>query len=419
MAVKFKAGVLLFLAFFLASCTTNVAVKKKSVSISVTLKKMFYLPESAPEQFEKSFPSSGLILSGITYFKKVYPSVVIATNVKDFSFDKYLVFLKGKALYISKNYCSKISLKDEFSRVYEQDMFVIAENKSKASLFNTELCGRIKSFKFKGDLYFHYPYLCFIYGKKFTVERIGSSGVFLSGGLTSLILTAGFYKNYLLLFDSIGRLVFIDLKDKRFKGVFRLKRLKNPKINHCFLYGFSNNRFLSYRIGPNKVKPAFNRVISFPCVTAGNYPAVLCKGVLYFDNKTIVLGKMFDKFFIKKPFLIGEKNGEVLLVDVAKKRFLKGFILKKPSFLACIDNGSLYFNDLDGKIKKLDNKTLRLVKSFPDNCTVKLLFKDGNFERDGKIFYHFAKLIASKNGFEMLKRRIGNTIYYFFEQIKQ
>lgn len=389
----------------------------------------------SPNNFEKDFPKSELILDGVVIFKNKYVTRTIADNVSNFSFDNSsLVFSRKNMLITGEQYCESIQLPDGVSMIKLSSGFIMTIRGGDINVYSIQNCGEMFSLKRKyRNIVFKFPYIIQYNEEKFIINKIGSRETFLSGGLNSKILQMHYYNGFVYFIDGRDRIIPLLLTTNT-SGQGSGKFLKPLKIKNKFqtalfykdnLFINSEERLQKYRLSQSNIvlENSLNfdngsRADDIKDCRLVKENGVLCGDEIYLSDRDrfLTLGNA-DKVVVNDKNVIKLDDRLLTIIYTDRMRYVKEISLNKPEMSLCKGSGLYFFKDIDGNIKKVnsDSYTTEIVDSIPDNCSGSYSFDNGSYySKAGEKIMTVAKTVNESSTHKMLLRKIGESYYYFF-----
>ena len=442
MSFIFKNGIFILCISILASC----AAKKSEDILGRNAAGGSYFKDmvdnvsfeniESPQNFEKSFPKSELILNGVVIFKYKYVTRKVADNVTNFSFDNNsLIFVKNNLLITGEEYCESIQLHSAISDLKLSSGFIMTTKGSDINIYSIKNCGKIFSLKRKyRKVAFRYPYIIQYGEKKFVINKIGSQEPFLSGGLKSKIRSMHYSDGFIYFHDKKDRIIpllLITTASGQGSGKF-LKPLKSKgKINSARFYKnslFVNSEadFIKYNLNSGKItlekKLSLDNISNVDKNDCRIIPenGVLCgKKVYSFKRERFLNAGSAEKVVLDGDNFIALNNRLLNITYMDKKRYIKEISLNRPDMALCRSGSFYFFRDIDSKIRKIDSVsyTSEIAGSIPDNCSGAYRFDNGSFySESGKKVMSVASKVSESKTHIMFLRKIGKDYYYFFRK---
>lgn len=390
----------------------------------------------SPQNFEKNFPESELILNGVVIFKYKYVTRNVADNVSNFSFDNNsLIFVRKNLLITGEKYCESIQLQNSISYMKLSSGFIMTTEGRNINVYSIKNCGKIFSLKRKyREVTFRYPYIIQYAEKKFVINKISSQKPFLSGGLKSEIRGMHYSDGFIYFHDEKDRIIpllLITTASGKGSGKFLKPLNLDGKIPSARFYKnsmFVNSEvdFKKYILNNGKItlekKLSLDNVSGIDRKDCRLLPenGVLCgKKIYLFSRERFINAGNAEKVVVSGDNLISLNNRLLDITYMDKKRYIKEISLNRPNMSLC-RSGSFYFlRDVDGKVRKIDpvSYSAEITDSIPDNCSGTYRFDNGSFysESDKKVMSVAAKVAESKTHI-MFLRQIGKDYYYFFRK---
>ena len=402
----------------------------------------------SPEFFEQSIPDSNILLNSVITFYKSYQTKVLFKKTNNFFIsDKIIAFLSNNNIFVNSKRCNNILLNEKYEKIYIDHHYMALESIDKVDIFSLRECGQFFSYRKKlSNIYFKWPLIVFYEGKQFKIHKIGYNEEYSSEKLESDILHLYIYNIYLCIINTKGELLIIDTEsNSNIKTLFLNSDLKSVGSYKNFIYGISSdNIFKIWQLksdNTSNIKINLHREIQLKnddCILSKNSPATLCNNELLTYKKHIILENDYDSFGIIGDYLIGQINNDLHITYIDKKRFEKKMQLGKKTFKTCFFDNNIYFDDLDGFIKKINiqNNNLKIVEEYPEICDAIPTYQHGAFHVDNISITNYeenssndkkastntslsipvSEIVNMSNGYIMLKRKINDKIYYYFEK---
>ncbi|WP_303702031.1 hypothetical protein, partial [Flexistipes sinusarabici] len=390
----------------------------------------------SPQNFEKSFPKSELILNGVVIFKYKYVTRKVSDNVTNFSFDNNsLIFIKNDLLIIGEKYCGSIELHNDVSDLKLSSDFIMTTKGSDINIYSIKNCGKIFSLKRKyRGVTFSYPYIIQYGGKKFVINKIGFQEPFLSGGLKSRIRRMHYSDGFVYFHDEKDRIIpllLITTTSEKGSGQFLEPLHLEGRINSSLFYKnslFVNSEadFKKYSLSSGKIalekKLSLDKASSVDKKDCRLVPenGVLCgKKVYLFSRGRFISAGNAEKVVMDGDNLISLNNRLLNITYMDIKRYIKEISLYRPYMRLCRRGSFYFFRDIDSKIRKINSVSYsaEIAGSIPDNCSGSYRFDNGSFySESGKKVMSVASKVAESKTHTMFLRKIGKDYYYFFRK---
>jgi len=437
-----KAGIFIFCISIFAGCAVNRTEEIlnpntaggsyfKDMIDNVSFENM-----ELPQNFEKSFPKSELILNGVVIFKYEYLTRQIADNVSNFSFDNNsLIFVKNNLLITGEKYCESIQLHNDVYYLKLSSGFIMTIKGSDINVYSVKNCGKIFSLKRKyRGVTFRFPYIIQYGEKQFVINKVGSQKPFLSGGLKTQIRGMHYSDGYIYFHDEKDRIIpllLITTASGQASGKFLKPYHLNGKIDFSQFYkdslliesetGFKKFSLNSGEINLEKTLTMDNKsdVAKDDCRIIPENGILCGRKVHIFNQQRFINTGDAEKVLVSGDKLISLNNRLLNITYMDKKRYIKEISLNSPDINLCRSGSFYFFRDIDYKIKKVDSVSYSadITKSIPDNCTGAYRFDNGSFySKSGKEVMSVATKVSESKTHIMFLRKIGKDYYYFFKK---
>ena len=443
----FFYGVITITFFSCATITTTNTgevglVNKKSIAkikeifSSEDHNKFFYIKD--PAQFEKNMPISNLILNSTIIFDKDYLKITLFDGIKDFIIkNDDIIVLKANNAVASIETCPYLELEAIAEEAHLSEQYLVINYPDCFFIYDLENCEGIKKIpnNKREKITFTYPYYVLYDNRSFKLFSIHSEDPVLTGTFLNDIISLYIRDNFILVIDTVSQLTFIDIDEKMFRNIVKLNdSFQIAKLVDNTIYGITKDnvfavvKFDEIDEGNYNVHHLLERSLKTfeSCIIGEQLPSALCDGMLIVANNTININQQFAKFYEKDNIIYGLYGDSIMAYLIDKKYYSKKIVFNKSMFKPCLYEGSLHFLDIDNKIKKMEinlsisEKTLlTIVDKMPDKCdNSTVYYKEGYFINKGEPLLMIAKPVAIGETHIMVKRKIDETIYYFFEEIK-
>lgn|GEM_PF-1459254 len=390
----------------------------------------------SPQNFEKSFPKSELILNSVVIFKYKYMTRKVADNVTNFSFDNNsLIFVKDNLMITGEDYCESIQLNNGVFDLKLSSGFIMTTEGRNINVYSIKNCGKIFSLKRKyREVTFRYPYIIQYAEKKFVINKISSQKPFLTGGLKSEIRGMHYSDGFIYFHDKKDRIIpLLLITTASGKGSGKFLKPLNLDGKTSFARFYKNSLFVNSESGFKKYslnngKITLEKKLSLDNVSDVDKKdcrlvpenGVLCgKKIYLFSRDRFINAGNAEKVVVSGDNLISLNNRLLDITYMDKKRYIKEISLNRPNMSLCRSGSFYFFRDVDGKVRKIDpvSYSAEITDSMPDNCSGAYRFDNGSFysKSDKKVMSVSSKVAESKTHI-MFLRQIGKDYYYFFRK---
>ncbi len=431
-----KKLILLLAIIVLSACSItnnypiNTVLTNQSLNGTIPIDK--YLKNNFPTnssavQFEKKIPDIDLILNSTICFYKDYQGFYIY-NVNDFWIQKNtLILLKDRDIIINYPFCSKIDINASNGKILYSKPIIALKNKNYLCFYDISACGKLLTRKYLSkNVYFFYPYLIFIKANRFAISFFTQKRPFFLGQIPHNIRDVFKFKNYLIFLENDGKLYAYNLKN--------LELFRNIKTSYQISnFVYSNNILLiktkKHYIKFIKLIPLANSITFKVLKTFGPFKNVILArhslyaygdGKIYGLNSTIICDKPLKDFdFVDGIVFSFLREKKELFVFKLKKIFYKKIIFAHPHIKAYKEKDFIILFDIDGKEKIIDlsdNSTILATKYIDTKCLTPLIYLHGKLYKDREAIYKLAKIVNKNANWLMLRRTIGDNIYFYFEK---
>ncbi|KAA0258655.1 hypothetical protein FHQ18_05725 [Deferribacter autotrophicus] len=418
--MKTKTCFLVIVIFVLISCVQ----KENTIRLlrDKPVKTVFIedIKEDSPTEFEKALPKSTIIKNSIVVFKKVYPKKLLANNVVDF--DKGVILTDNFLINLNGINCKMFSLPDErIAHIYVSNRIVMLKGEKNFYFLDLDKCGQIAKMKAEQVIGFDGTNLYFQKNNTLLKKNIFTKAVVKLFDVNEIVERIENVDSYLFVLTKQGNL-FVKIKNNgsyvdiaKFTKVNDFNLQKSPE--GIQLYFKSDNKFFTFNLGRQGVNKTVEKVINGETI-------YLVKGkigyfedkFLFINDKKFLLDDNYERLIFYNGTLYGILKNALYEIDISKRIYRKSLILAPLKIKGCLADGKIYIKDLDGIIRALDMTAdiYKIVDEIPENCE-DLPYRCGKFILNaGEIV--FAKMVNNDKNYLMLKRKIGDDIYYFFEK---
>lgn len=421
----FRMGNAVLMALLITACATTQAPKiEKSETVGMQIKKGLAKGDD-PKDFEKSMPDSDITLATVVRFSKEPTVKRIADNVIDLDYeDGLLVLLKKDRIETNRIDCPIIHLKEDryLSVQLEKGLALITGAKS-AVLADVSQCGTLHELPAAGKGFaLSDKYMLQFSRNRFELSdsrktREVQGGDFL--GSVNVGLLSG---ENIMFANENGKLALMNGATGRYTAIYPgILRIKQVFFEGDDVYVYDEDNLLrrltaDYQTG--ELIETGSAQAKDGCFFMKRSGMMFCDGYIFGLEIAYESPIDADRGLIRDGLIFVVKDGDVSFVDTTLK-YKKSALLQKREKRLCLKDGLAYFKDFDGKAKFISAKGEESpAEKMPDKCDHRFDFKKGALSRpDGSVIFRYGEVLNSSEKAYMIKRVIGETIYYYFERL--
>jgi hypothetical protein len=420
----FKIGKAVLLCAFLISCGTaakNVQ-SPKDESPAFQIKKGLSV-EHVPSEFEKEMPESSVTLSSIVKFSKEPSIREISSDVVDFDFNNgFLAMLKKGRVETNMIDCRSILLDGKFFSIKTENGLGLITGSEKAVVVDFKRCGILHEMESKGK--------GFSISKDYFLEFSRNSYTFYNARKIRKIFEGSFLGNVVyghlsgskaLFANENGKVALMSAESGKFAAIFSERfDIKSLYFNEMYAYVYDTDNKL-YRLRPDyktgELVENGDAQGKDGCFFLKRSGYLLCDKYIFGVDAAYESPMTGEKGLFVDGLLFIQKDGTLFMIDMDKK-YKKSLKLGVMKDRLCLKEGKAYFYDFDGSTKYISaSGNENTVDEYPKECDHRFSFNEGALKTPaGKEIYRFADVVNSSENALMLKRVIGDTIYYYFEK---
>jgi len=423
-----RIGNALFLALLISACatTTKAPIDKaeKSMMLGVQIKKGLVAGDD-PSVFEKSMPTSDIILSSVVRFVKEPTVKRLSNDVIDIDYDiGMLAILKKDRIETNRAICPAILLKDDkYLSVSLSGGVALVTGSKYAILADLKECGILhemdssgKGFSLSDKYLLEFTRNSFELYDKRRVKKI------FDGSFIGEVVMGRVSGENLMFANENGKIALMSIKTQKYTAMYPDSiDLKEAYFNDGDVYIYdSDNRLtrLTADFDAGLLSENGQTQAKDGCFFLKRSDKMFCDGYIFGLDLAYESPVDADRGLVRDGLIFLIKNGEVNFVDTTL-RYKKSLMLASTEKMLCLKEGKAYFKDFDSSVKYLTaSGREQKADQLPEVCDHKFNFKDGNLKRpDGKVIYDFADVVNRSENTKMLKRVIDDVIYYYFERL--
>jgi len=414
-----QAILLIMLMFACAPVKSPEINKDKSIVSQIT---EGFAREDRPEDFEKVMPESKVALSSVVKFSKEYPKKLVGSDVIDFDFnDGFLVLLKEGKLESNLLSCPSILLDGEFVSVRSENGLALVMGTKRAVLADFANCGilyeidsRQKGFSMSDKYFLEFKSSGYEFYDSRRAKRLKS------GGFIGRVLSGHLSGGKALFSNESGKVALMDVNSGKYAAIFSDKfNIKSIYFDGAYVYVYdADNRLIRLRADYVKGELVIDGEAQAKdgCKFMKRNGYLLCDDYIFGVDDAYLSPLKGSSGMMRERLLFMLDSGSLYAAEMDKK-YQKSLKLTEMKDRLCLKNGKAYFTDFDGSVKYVTaSGTEKVVDKMPKSCDHRFSFKDGALKTpDGREIYRFASVVNSSEKASMLKRKIGDDSYYYFE----
>ncbi len=409
----------IFLYIFIVILITACAGKEKKLSNIALMQAVTPVKqeESHPKDFEKSIPSSAMMLSSLVTFKKSYQKVYADSGVISIAAGKDMIAaLKEDEIGFTMPYCSALALKEKYNniRVYGYDAVIY--NGSSMDIYSAKECASIGVYKrvLNGSVEIVPNYIIEWAGSRAVLRNMYNGQVLYNNDTGIPVITAAYINNKPALLQNNGYILTYNEKLKSFVIEGQIPA-GYSKIYHQEgkFYGLLSDENKFFVLDNNTLKISEEK----NCHVSSNSISALCGSTLITDiEKYHDIPKSENFAASSFSYLTLDKsNLQIYYLETLWQRYLS---FNNTAVKACVKNKEVYYKSFSGKIYSQKNGKDKEIPSFPKNCSFKnVVLNYGEFYCYGKVCGKFSSPIKNNQNAVMYRRIEDNAIYYYFDKL--
>lgn len=391
--------------------------------VSMSIRNGITKPDE-PAAFELSMPESDISLASVYKYSKEPTILTIAQDAIDFDYEHgILVILKKGKLESNYAKCVNINLNGSFNAVQLSGGLVLLSGEKETVIVDLQQCGIVREFKGEGKAYYLSGSALLETGPKHYVlsDRLKIK-VYSESDFTGAVIYGALGTTHMLFATNTGKVALMNMKDGRFNalspGNYNIKDIRYVD-NDIYIYTKENKLLM---LQPDFTDGTIKNIGEMQgkdgCFFLKRSGKMYCDGYITDLDTAEKAPSEGDSGLYSENMLFLKKDGVLSFVDSEKIYRQSVTLGSATQNQVCVKDGRGYFLDLDLKIKYFTADGVESVPAVkPESCDYVFNFKDGAVRSaDGKIIYEFAKPVNRSVKAVMLKRIIGQDIYYYFEK---
>jgi hypothetical protein len=430
--LRFSASVLL-LSFCAACATVDTPQQTTAVTpsaetpaqqnlISMSIRNGMTKPDE-PAAFELEMPESDIALASVYRYSKEPTVLTIAQDAVDFDYESgILVMLKKNRLETNYAPCIAIDYNGNFNAVQLSGQLVLLSGEKEAAIADLKECGIVREFKGDDKGYFLNNLALLEFSPKhYSLSDRLRQNIYNEGDFIGTVVYGAIGTTHMVFATDTGKVALMNMRDGRFNALspdnYQIKDIKYIG-NDIFIYTKDNKLLmLQPDLGDGTIKTIGQMQGKDGCFFLKRSGKMFCSGYITGIDSAQESPTDADSGLFSENMLFLKKEGVLSFVD-STPVYRQSILLGSPAQnQVCVKDGRGYFLDLDRKIKYFTAEgTESVPASRPESCDYVFTMKEGAVKSaDGKVIYQFAKPVNRSVKAVMLKRIIGQDIYYYFE----
>lgn len=391
--------------------------------ISMTIKNGITKPDE-PALFELEMPESDVSLASIYKYSKEPTVLTVSQDAIDIDYENgRLVILKKDKIESNYTKCPEIYVEGDFTGIQLSGDSVLLTGKKEALIADIGRCGTIKKFPAEGKGFYlgsagllEFTPRHYVFSDKF------KTAIYHEGDFMGYVVYGAVGSTHLLFATDSGKLALLNMRDGKFSAIsseaYRIKAIQYSADN-IFVYTVDNKLIqLQPETGTGVLKKVGQMQGKDGCFFLKRSGKMFCDGYITDVDTAKKSPAPADSGLYSESMLFLKKEGVLSFVDL-QEVYRQNVMLGSPALnQVCVKEGKGYFLDLDLKIKYFTAAgTEGVPEEKPASCDHVFMLKEGAVKSsDGKIIYQFGKPVNRSARAVMLKRIIGQDIYYYFEK---
>ncbi len=377
-----------------------------------------------PAAFELAMPESDIALASVYKYSKEPTVLTIAQDAVDFDYENgILVILKKDRLETNFAKCVQINFSGNFNSVQLSGGLALLSGEKESAIADLQQCGIVREFRGEGKGYFlNQAGLLEFTPKHYVFSDRLQTNIYNQGDFVGAVVYGALGTTHMLFATDTGKLALMNMRDGRFNalspGNYNIKDIKYVG-NDIYIYTKENKLLmLQADIANGTIKQVGEAQGKDGCFFLKRSGKIYCDGYITDIDTAEKAASEGDSGLYSEDMLFLKKEGVLSFVDSAKV-YRQSVLLGSPAQnQVCVKDGRGYFLDLDLKIKYFTADGVESVPAVnPASCDYVFMLKEGAVKSaDGKVIYEFAKPVNRSVKAVMLKRIIGQDIYYYFEK---
>lgn len=395
-------------------------------AISMILKNGLTRPDD-PKDFEMTMPDNDASLAVVYKYSKEPTVVSVTPDVVDFDYENgLLAVLKKDSMTTNTVDCPNMHLLDKYSSVYISGRLILLIGPQKTSIADLDKCGIVRTVdtEKKGFSLSDRGFLELTRDSYTVYDRLHMNVAF-SGKFMGDIAYGKISSKDILFATSSGRIALMSLSDGKFKAINNGSlSIKQIQYNDKGIFVLSQDNKLLH-LEPDYDKGTINEISRAQgkegCYLMKRSDMMYCDGYLVgadYAYKTPVTG---NYGLLNEGMLFLVKDGTLYFVDKEPIYRQSVAVGSKGAPTLCLSEGKAYFHDLDGKDRYFTADGMESeTDKYPTACDHEFSLKDGALlAADGHAIYRYAEAVNRSDKAVMLKRVIGQEIYYYFDSLSK
>lgn len=391
--------------------------------VSMSIRNGITKPDE-PAAFELAMPESDIALASVYKYSKEPTVLTIAQDAVDFDYENgILVILKKDRLETNFAKCVQINFSGKFNSVQLSGELALLSGEKEAAIADIRQCGIVREFTGENKGYFlNQSGLLEFTPKHYIFSDRLQTKTYNEGDFVGTVIYGALGTTHMLFATDTGKLALMNMHDGRFNalspGNYNIKDIKYVG-NDIYIYTKENKLLmLQADLANGTIKQAGEAQGKDGCFFLKRSGKIYCDGYITDINTAEKAASSGDSGLYSEGMLFLKKEGVLSFVD-SEKVYRQSVLIGSPAQnQVCVKDGRGYFLDLDLKIKYFTADGVESVPSAnPESCDYVFTLKEGAVKAaGGKVIYEFAKPVNRSVKAVMLKRIIGQDIYYYFEK---
>jgi hypothetical protein len=417
-----RVGNAVLMAMLITACAaTQPTVEKPDVSTQI---KKGLVSGDNPAEYAKTMPESAITLSSIVRYTKQPTVKHIADGVTDMDYQSGLfALLKKDRLELNRVECPSILLpEDRYLSVQLEGDVALVTGSKKTLLVDVSQCGILHELESAGrgfsisDKYMleFTPNSFELYDQKRAVKKQGGSFL----GAVRMGVLSG---DNIMFANENGKIAIMSALTGKYRAIsprsYDIQQIYYDES--VFVYDTDNLLHrLSADYGSGELIEAGSAQAQDGCFFMKRSDMLNCEGYLFGLDFAYKLPAEAERGLVRDGLIFLLSGGAVNFVDTTLV-YKKSVALAPAGKKLCLMDGRAFFRDFDGSVKYISAKGAEhSAEKMPDECDHSFDFKNGVLATpDGRVIYKYADVVNSSDKALMLKRVIGEDVYYYFEKL--